>query len=221
MKYDAVIFDFDGVLMDSGFDGFQWALEERRKVIESNDWDIELEKVSQGVFQPHDVELEEVLEEANVSWRQLKVLEKAVAERKVEMASTGELSIFDDVEDVFENLDCQKAVVSNAYNDYLAGMMEGLGIKNHMDFWIAPRLEEIRNYRQRMKPEPMMIEEALEELKTRNAVMIGDQVSDVIAARKAGIDSIYISRSGDKESKAGYSVESLLEALEIISSSEK
>lgn len=216
MKYEAVIFDFDGVLIDSGFDGFQWALEERQRLIDENGWDIDLEKVIQGVFQPHDVELAKVLEEAGVTWNQLRQMEKAVAERKVEMSTTGEMEMFDDAQIILQELDCRKAVVSNAYNDYLAGIMEGLGIKSQMDFWIAPRIQDIQSYRERMKPEPMMIEEALERLKTRNAVMIGDQIQDVMAARKAGIDSIYIDRNGDVEPKADHSVESLREASKII-----
>ncbi|WP_414837251.1 HAD family hydrolase [Candidatus Nanosalina sp. VS9-1] len=218
MKYDAVIFDFDGVLIDSGFDGFEWALKERKKLAEVNGWDIDFETVGQGVFQPQDVELEKILEKEGLSWEQLKLLEKAVAERKVEMASTGELEIFNDAEIILEGLDCQMAIVSNAYNDYLAGIMEGLEIKDYMDFWIAPRIENIRSYRERMKPEPEMVEEALEELGTRNAIMIGDQIEDIMAARKAGIDSIYIDRNGDTEEKADHSVESLKQALEIIRS---
>lgn len=216
MKYEAVIFDFDGVLIDSGFDNFQWALDERKKLAEMNGWKIDFDRLGDGVFQPRDVELENLLEREGLSWDQLKLLEEAVAERKVEMAATGEMEIFDDAEVILRGLDCPMAIVSNAYNDYLAGIMEGLGIKDHMDFWIAPRIENIRSYRERMKPEPEMVNEALEELETRNAIMIGDQVGDVLAARKAGIDSIYIDRNGDTEEKADYSVESLREALKII-----
>ncbi len=217
MKYDAVIFDFDGVLMDSGFDGFQWALEERHKVIEENGWDLNLDKLERGIFQPdHSENIKEILNEENLSWRQLKQMEKAVAERKVEMASTGEIEIFEDAEEILNALDCPKAIVSNAYNDYLQKLLEELDIENYIDFWIAPRIEDIRNYREKMKPEPEMVEEALEQLEAQNAVMIGDQVSDILAARNAGIDSIYINRSGDTEAKADYSVKNLTEALQII-----
>jgi phosphoglycolate phosphatase len=217
MKYDAVIFDFDGVLMDSGFDDFHWAFEERRKVVKENGWDVDLERLGQGIFQPDTGEkIAELLDEENVSWRQLREMEEAVAERKVEMASTGEIQVFDDAKTALEELDCPKAVVSNAYNDYLRNLLEALGIEDYIDFWIAPRLSEIKRYRERMKPEPELLEEAMDQLKTRNAVMIGDQMEDVLAARNAGIDSIYIDRSGDKESKADHSVKSLVEALNII-----
>lgn len=219
MKYDAVIFDFDGVLMDSGFDGFQWALDEREKLIEKKDWNMDLNKLRQGIFQPsHSEDLERIMNQENVSWSQLRAMEEAVAERKVEMASTGEIEVFEDAKKILGNLNCPKAVVSNAYNDYLQTLLEELDIKDEIDFWIAPRLAKIKSYRDKMKPEPEMIEEALESLGTENAVMVGDQVSDILAARNAGIDSIYIDRSGDTESKADYSVKSLTEALEIMKS---
>lgn len=219
MRYEAVIFDFDGVLMNSGFDGFQWALDERQKVITEKGWNLKLDKLEQGIFQPdHSEDIAEVMSEENVSWQQLREMEEAVAERKVELASTGEIRIFEDAEEILKSLECPKAVVSNAYNDYLQKLLEELGIESYIDFWIAPRLADIRSYREIMKPEPEMIEEALENLGTRDAVMIGDQTTDILSARNAGIDSIYIDRSGDKEAKADHSVKNLTEALEIINS---
>lgn len=217
MSYEAVIFDFDGVLMDSGFDGFQWALEERRNVIERNGWNLELDRLEQGIFQPdHSENIEEIMRQEEVSWKQLRQMEKAVAERKVEMASSGEIQIFRDAENVLPKLECPMAVVSNAYRDYIGLLLEELGIKDQMDYWTAPGLEDIRNYRQKMKPEPDMIEETLLKLGTNNAVMVGDQFTDILAARKAGIDSVFIDRSGDTESKADYNITSLKELQDIV-----
>ena len=217
MNYEAVIFDFDGVLMDSGFDGFQWALEERRKTVERNDWDIELDKLQQGIFQPHHSEnIKQRMEEEGVNWNQLKKMEEAVAERKVEMAANGDIQVFQDAKEILEDIDLPMAVVSNAYKNYLELLLTQLGIKEHVVFWNAPSLENIKGYHERMKPEPEMVEEALEELDVENAIMIGDQIEDILAARKAGIDSVYIDRSGDKESKADYSIKSLKELPEIL-----
>ncbi|MFB6116810.1 MAG: HAD family hydrolase [Candidatus Nanosalina sp.] len=219
MSYEAVIFDFDGVLMDSGFDGFQWALEERRRVIERKGWNMELDRLEQGIFQPdHSENIEEIMKQEDVSWKQLREMEKAVAERKVEMASSGEIKIFRDAENVLEELGCPMAVVSNAYRDYIGLLLGELGIKDQMDYWTAPSLEDIRNYRQKMKPEPDMIEETLQKLGTNNAVMVDDQFTDILAARKAGIDSVFIDRSGDIESKADYNITSLKELHDIVNS---
>lgn len=219
MKYDAVIFDFDGVLMDSGFDGFQWAFKARKNRAEENGWSINWDKLAQGIFEPDTgQEIKPLLERNSVSWNQLKQMEEAVADRKVEMAANNEIEIFQDSEEILKNLDVPVAIVSNAYNEYLGKLLEELGIKNYIDFWLAPNLSDIENYRKRMKPEPEMVEEVLENLGAEKAVMIGDQIEDVLAARNAGIDSIYINRDGDTESKADYSVENLTEALEIIRS---
>ena len=219
MKYDAVIFDFDGVLMDSGFDGFQWAFKARKNRAEENGWSINWDELAQGIFEPDTgQEIKPLLERNSVSWNQLKQMEEAVADRKVEMAANNEIEIFQDSEEILENLDVPVAIVSNAYNEYLGKLLEELDIKNYIDFWLAPNLSDIENYRKRMKPEPEMVEEVLENLGAEKAVMIGDQIEDVLAARNAGIDSIYINRDGDTESKADYSVENLTEALEIIRS---
>lgn len=219
MAYDAVIFDFDGVLMDSGFDGFQWALEERRKVAETNGWDIELDRLEQGIFEPdHSEDLKEVMDQEKVSWTQLKKMEEAVAQRKVEMAASGEIKIFEDVEKILQALDCPMAVVSNAYMNYLKILLQELGIRDYIDYWKAPSLENIREYREKMKPEPEMIEEALAELGTENAVMVGDQFTDILAAQKAGIDSVYINRSGETEPQADYSIKNLDQLEEIVNS---
>ncbi len=217
MNYEAVIFDFDGFLMDSGFDGFQWALEERRKTVERNNWDIELDKLQQGIFHPHHSEnIKHRMKEEGVNWNQLKKMEEAVADRKVEMAANGDIQVFQDAKKILEDIDLPMAVVSNAYKNYLELLLTELGIKENIVYWNAPSLENIKGYRERMKPEPEMVEEALEELDTGNAIMIGDQIEDILAARKAGIDSVYIDRSGDKESKADYSIKSLKELPEIL-----
>jgi|APHM01.1.fsa_nt_gi Predicted phosphatases len=67
-----------------------------------------------------------------------------------------------------------------------------------------------------MKPEPDMIEEAMNSMNADKAVMIGDQIEDILAARKAGIDSVYIDRSGDTESKADQSIKSMKELPKIL-----
>jgi len=45
------------------------------------------------------------------------------------------------------------------------------------------------------KPDPTCILMAMEELGTSNAIMVGDRVEDIIAAKAAGIDSIGIANS--------------------------
>ena len=216
MSYDAVIFDFDGVLVDSGFDGFQWALEARQEYLTDKGLDVEIDMIGQGLFAPRDVVISDVLERQNISWNQFRNIEEAVAERKIEMASSGELELFDDVKPVLEELESSVAIVSNAYRDYLQALLIELGIAKYVGYYNAPSLRNIRNYRERMKPEPVMIHEVLDRIGADEAVMIGDQIEDVIGANRAGIDSVYIDRNGGTEEKADQSVKSLKDALRII-----
>ena len=216
MSYDAVIFDFDGVLVDSGFDGFQWALEARQEYLTDKGLDVEIDMIGQGLFAPRDVVISDVLERQNISWNQFRNIEEAVAERKIEMASSGELELFDDVKPVLEELESSVAIVSNAYRDYLQALLIELGIAKYIGYYNAPSLRNIRNYRERMKPEPVMIHEVLDRIGADEAVMIGDQIEDVIGANRAGIDSVYIDRNGGTEEKADHSVKSLKDALRII-----
>lgn len=217
MKYDGVIFDFDGVLIDSGFDSFEWAHQVRRKEVQKRDWDVDLTGFEQGIFQPHHSEdIKPLMDEKNTSWRQLRILEEAVAERKIEMVENNKMHLFQDTETVLKTLDLPKAVVSNAYHDALDRMVQHFGIHKHLEFWTAPKLSQIEKYRETMKPEPKLLEEAMEHIGAENPVMVGDQIGDVLAAHRAGIDSIYINRDGEKIEKADYEVKTLSEVKEII-----
>ena len=216
MSYEAVIFDFDGVLIDSGFDGFQWAVDARQEYIEKRGIDVDENKIRHGVYVPEDKALSEVVNGSGISWKKFKKMEDYAAERKLELASTGELQLFDDVKPVLDELDLPIAIVSNSYREYLEAIFKEMSIAEYVRFYNAPSIENIQSFRDRMKPEPVMINEALDTLGTRKAVMIGDQIEDVMGANRAGIDSIYIDRNGGVEEKANYSVTSLKEALEII-----
>jgi HAD superfamily hydrolase (TIGR01549 family) len=218
-RYDLLIFDFDGVLVDSGFDGFEWALKARQEVVQENGWNIDLDGFEQGIFEPHHSEdVEPFLTEKNISWKQLRLLEERVAERKIEMAENGGIKLFPDTKDVLNRIDAKKAVVTNAYGGHLDEMLEALGILGHFDHVTGPELSDIQNYRKRMKPGSEMLKEAMEELDMENAVMVGDQIEDILAARKAGIDSIHVNRDGEKIAKADYEVKELPEILDILQS---
>lgn len=217
MGYDTVIFDFDGVLVDSGIDGWEWALQARKKVIEENGWSFDLDGFEQTIFKPHHGErVKPYLDDRSISWKQLQELEKAVAEKKIEMAGNGGLKLFPPVEKVLEEIEVRKAVVTNAYGDFLGEMLQNLKISEEIDFWTGPKISDMENYREKMKPDPGLLEKAIEEIDGKNPVMVGDQIEDILAARRAGIDSIYINRDGEKIEKATYSIEDLSEVTEIV-----
>jgi phosphoglycolate phosphatase len=66
------------------------------------------------------------------------------------------------------------------------------------------------------KPDPTCINKAMNSLKTKNAIMVGDRVEDVIAANAAGIDCVGIAQSFHgkqvlKEAGARYAFDSFFE----------
>lgn len=79
----------------------------------------------------------------------------------------------------------KKAVVTNKPLLYTTRIIEGLGARPHFDLILGS--EPIVN----LKPHPEMILRALDRLKVppSEAVMIGDSINDVQAARAAGIKS--------------------------------
>ncbi|MFB6242031.1 MAG: HAD family hydrolase [Candidatus Nanosalina sp.] len=213
--YDLVVFDFDG-LVDSGFDGFECALKARQEVVEENGWNIDLNGFEQGIEPHHSEDLEPFLEEKDISWKQLQFLEERVAERKIEMARNGKIKLFPDTEKVLGEIKADKAVVTNAYGGHLREMLEALGISEHFRHVTGPRLSNIESYRERMKPEAAMLKDAREKFGAERAVMVGDQIEDILAARKAGMDSIHVNRDGEKIPRADYEVSELSQISEIV-----
>jgi phosphoglycolate phosphatase-like HAD superfamily hydrolase len=217
MGYDGVIFDFDGVLLDSTMDSFRWANRVRKEEVECRGWNIDLNGFEQGIFQPHHSEkIAPILEEKGVSWHQLRLLEEAVADKKVEFVKEGEIQLYPDAERLLQKIDLPKAVVSNAYDNALDRTVKILGLDRYLDFWVAPSLSEIETCRSRMKPECVLIEYVIDELGLENPVMVGDQDVDILAAEKAGIDSIFIDRGYHEPGNAIYTVSSLEEIIEIV-----
>lgn len=79
----------------------------------------------------------------------------------------------------------KKAVVTNKPLLYTTRIIEGLGVRPHFNLVLGS--EPIVN----LKPHPEMILRTLDDLRTSplEAVMIGDSVNDIQAARSAGIKS--------------------------------
>lgn len=196
MGYDGVIFDFDGVLLDSGSDGFEWAHRAREEKARELGYDIEGSKY-QFIFMAETPEqLRDLVKNGKLDWEEYRRAEKAVARRKVEMVKNGEMKLFSSSEAVLEQLEVPASIVSNAYGDAVDEIVRYLGIDRDLESWMAPRVEELKSYPQRMKPNTPMLEEAVEEMRTSKPVMIGDSTVDIQAAKNLGIDSILIDRYG-------------------------
>lgn len=219
MGYDGVIFDFDGVLIDSGSDGFDWAHRARQEKARELGYDIEGSKY-QFVFMADTVEeLKKLVEDSELDWEEYREAEMAVARRKVEMVKSGEMKLFSPAEAVLEQLEVPASIVSNAYGDAVDEIVRYLGLDRNLESWTAPRVGELERYPELMKPNTPMLEEAVEKMRSENPVMIGDSIVDVQAAKNLGIDSVLIDRYGFGDGAEPTHRISRLEELETVLSS--
>jgi phosphoglycolate phosphatase len=84
--------------------------------------------------------------------------------------------------------DKKKGVVTNKPIEYTLKLIEGLGARERFDVIVGG------NSTPHLKPHPAMIVRALEEagVAADRAVMIGDNVNDIVAARAAGVRSVAV-----------------------------
>ncbi|MFB6190029.1 MAG: HAD family hydrolase [Candidatus Nanohaloarchaea archaeon] len=219
MGYDGVIFDFDGVLIDSGSDGFGWAHRAREERARELGHDIEGSKY-QFVFMADTLkELKQMVDDSDLSWDEYREAEMAVSRRKAEMVKNGEMKLFSATEAVLEQLEVPASIVSNAYGDAVDEIVRYLGLDSNLESWTAPRIEELERYPQLMKPNTPMLEEAVEKMRASNPVMVGDSVVDVQAAENLGIESVLIDRYGFGDgAEPTHHISSLNELEAVISS---
>jgi phosphoglycolate phosphatase-like HAD superfamily hydrolase len=86
-------------------------------------------------------------------------------------------------------------LASSAKGDELERYLELLDADQHADEWTSSRDVDAT------KPEPDLVEVALTKARTRAAVMVGDSVWDIVAARRAGIRTIGLLTGGFGEAE--------------------
>ncbi len=211
-----MIFDFDGVLLNSGEDGFKWAGKAREE--KSRELGYDYSCTAGYIFASSSFEeMKKKVEQSPMSWQEFMEVEKAAAQRKLELVKRGQMELFPSARDVLENIGVPKAVVSNAYGDIVDGIVRQFGIDEHLVYWTAPRLDDIKRYHSLAKPETDMLDRAMKEIGSRDVIMVGDKKFDVQAAKNAGIESILVNSYGeDIDADPTYRVESLEEVLRIV-----
>lgn len=217
MKYDGIIFDFDGVLLDSDRDDFKWANDVRREKARELGYSHDQE-VLMAIFQVEKSgeKMKEFLTHHEIDVEDLKAWEKHVEQEKIRLVRRGQLGLYPGTRELFKKLNVSKSLISNAYAEATDEIVKYLELDKYLTFWKAPHLDDIEAYVDAMKPNPDMLEEAMEKMNSENALMVGDSRSDLEAADNAGIDSVYINREGKKMGEATHNVKNLAEIAEIM-----
>lgn len=200
MRYDAVVFDADGVLVEPTAGG---TLREaiRRALDEHGVSDVP-EDVVDGLRASTESELQRVaerydLDDPSAFWaardNHASAAQRAAIRR-------GEKALYDDVQAVLD-LSVPRAVVSNNQQATIDFLLAHTGIADHFDpvFGRQPTLEDMA----RKKPAPHYLNRALDALPAERPVFVGDSNVDLAAADAAGIDAAFIRRSH----RANYTLE--------------
>lgn len=215
--YDGIIFDQDGILLDSGIDKFYWMDEIRAKEARKKGFDFTVEDAKTMVRANSAEPVKKLIESKGMTWQHVKEIELAVENQKIEKIEHGEIGLFPGVKKVLDTLDKKKAVVTNAPLLSTRLNLRYFGISKEFEVVNAPHTDDMRQFFGRKKPKPVMIEETMQKMGLENPVMVGDTSSDIKAAENAGIDSIHINSYGfDSGTEPTHVADSIEEVLDIV-----
>ena len=215
MPYDAVVFDYDGVLMEpTPLDVLQDAARsafQQAGVSPSTD---EVRDLSIGVDHDwfHDTCERYGLDPASF-WH---ARDTAASDRQIDLVERGEKRLYDDHATI-RDIALPQAIVSTnqqrtldhhlAFHDLDDLFTAVYGREPHPDsLW-------------KKKPSPHYLELAMDDVDADAALFVGDSTSDVEAAHNAGIDSAYIHRdhNGGPGREPTHHLESLHDLHDLLS----
>lgn len=189
-EYDAIVFDNDGVLIERTDKG---VLAEAIQATFA-EFDVSVpETVAREMVAADDAPDEAFEREYGIDPATFWERREAIAsEYQRDAIRTGEKALYDDVT-VLGDLEASLGVVSNNQHETIEFILAHHDLDQHFEtaYGRVPTLSGAR----RKKPDPSYIEQALDDLGTRDALYVGDSHKDVIAAERAGIDSAFVRRA--------------------------
>lgn len=216
-NYDGVIFDKDGVLLDSGLNNFHWKDKARVKAAQKKDIELTLDKSIQIVEASTIKEIEEFLQDTGMTWKDLKQIEKSVEETKIELIKQGVIWLFPEAKNTLESINQTKALATNAPKKATNYTLSNFEIEQHFSNVKATSINDIKQYFRRKKPNRVMLEEIMDENNLENPLMVGDTRTDIKAAANAGIDSLHVlNYSNSASGKADYEVDNISQLKNIV-----
>ena len=185
-RVEAVVFDVDGTLVDSAYEHtLAWARAFKELGVRVPGW-----RIHRHIGMGGDQLVEAV---AGVD------VERRLGDRARELEQARYRELIDEVQPFAAATEilaaCRESglrviLASSAKGEELAHYLDLLDGHEHADDWTsAPDVEHT-------KPDPDLIEVALEKAGTRAGVMVGDSVWDVVAAARAGIPTLGVLTGG-------------------------
>lgn len=189
MRYDALIFDNDGVLTTpTRREALHRAMYTAFGSVGATS---PTEEHVETLVQPDIPSLRSIAAEYGVKapdlWR---ARERAAIDAQLGELRAGRKRLYDDVA-TLEDLAVPQAIVSNNQHETIGNILDHFGL-DAFDPWFGrePTLQGI----ERKKPTPYYLERALETLDADRPLYVGDSRVDVAAADACGIDCAFVRR---------------------------
>ncbi|ELY64576.1 HAD family hydrolase [Natrinema versiforme] len=199
MTYDAVLFDFDGVVVESpSSQRLSAALGRTYEQLGRSEPATEtLQALLRGDFESIAERCRSLGIETNAFCAQAA---REMVRAQCEEVERGLRSAYDDVTAV-RSLELPLGIVSDNHPTVVSTLLDRFGLRSLFETVYGCPLSP--EGLARRKPDPTNIETAMDSLEAESALYIGDRAVDVRAADNAGIDSVLLSRSdGDERVEA-------------------
>ncbi|QCS42560.1 HAD family hydrolase [Natrinema versiforme] len=193
MTYDAVLFDFDGVVVESpSSQRLSAALDRTYEQLGRSEPATEtLQALLRGDFESIAERCRSLGIETDAFCAQAA---REMVRAQCEEVERGLRSAYDDVAAV-RSLELPLGIVSDNHPSVVSTLLDRFGLRSLFETVYGCPLTP--DGLARRKPDPTNIETAMDSLEADDALYVGDRAVDVRAADNAGIDSVLLSRSDD------------------------
>ena len=215
MDYGSVVFDLDGVLLDS-VESEEWKYEATREALRELGADEDFDRGTLDAVLGDEGygECVRVCGEIGVDpQRAWNLVAEKTSEARLDLIEEGRFSLVEGVKDTLEELrDAQVklGVVSNAPDQAVELFVDHYDLRGYFKFFRGVQsFEDLKDN----KPDPNHLELARFSLKREPFLYVGDQRSDVEAAKAANMDSVWVDGG---EGSPDYRVETVSGVLDVV-----
>ena len=219
MSYGSVIFDLDGVLLNS-MENEEWKYEATREAL--NELGVDASNLDKNVLDSilGDGGYEECVSvcgdlgvDPQTAWS---LVAEKTSRARMKQIEHNDFGLIDGTKETLEELRQKKVkmgVISNAPDQAVELVIDHFDLRSYFKFFRGvSTFEDLKD----RKPHPNHLELAKFQLKRDPFLYIGDHESDVMAATNADMDSVWIHHQNHEEPT--FTVESLKELVEIVDS---